>query len=239
MAGNNGINTSSGTTINTSTPNQISATDFNVGSGVYRSQPIPDNRSITTRTSGTRGSGVKAEDNATTYGALSAAIPAAASAVQNILNANSAYDALKEQNKMNAFELDRAEGILLQSGHQTILDIKRQGEENAVQAQLALAAQGQNLSSAGAEKASDSYNAIAIQNAMIEEINMMREVYDINFQRIEMRRAEGIAKAQKKNALFSGILTVSAAAAGGALGGAAGAAAAGAAVNASTSKDLS
>lgn len=175
-------------------------------------------------------------------GAKSAAFSgglAAVSSIQNILNASSAYDSLVSQNRINAMELDRAEGILLQQGHQSMLDLKREGEENAISSQLALAAQGQNLNSAGAEKVSESYKAMGVQNALIEEINMMRGVYDIEFQRVEMRRAEDIAKAQKKNAIFSGIVTTAAAAAGGALGGTAGASAASAIASSGTSKNFS
>lgn len=170
-------------------------------------------------------------------GAVSAGI-AGLSALQNISNAESAYDALKEQNKVNALELDRAEGILLQQGHQSILDMKRAGEENAVSAQLALAAQGQNLNSAGAEKVSESYKAMGVYNALIEETNLLRGVYDINFQRIEMKRMEGLAKAQKKNAQFSGLVSTVASAAGGYFGGAAGAQAAGGITSSLTSEDF-
>jgi hypothetical protein len=187
------------------------------------------------------GKGVKTENSYTAAGGKSAAISgglAGLSALQSISNAQSAYDALKEQNKINAMELDRAEGIILQQGSQAILDMKRGGEENAISAQLSLAAQGQNLSSAGAQKTSESYEAMGVYNAMIEEINMMRSVYDINFQRIEMKRAEGLAKAQKKNAMFSGILSTGAAAVGGYFGGAAGAAAAGGITSSLTSEDF-
>jgi len=186
-------------------------------------------------------SGKAPENSYTQAGAKSAAISgglAGLSALQSISNAQSAYDSLKEQNKINAMELDRAEGIILQQGSQAILDMKRAGEENSVSAQLALAAQGQNLNSAGAQKTSESYEAMGVYNAMIEEINMMRSVYDINFQRIEMKRAEGLAKAQKKNAVFSGILSTAAAAAGGYFGGAAGAQAAGGITSSLTSQDF-
>lgn len=184
----------------------------------------------------------KDESTFTKAGATSAAVSggiAGLSAIQNISNAESAYDALKEQNKVNALELDRAEGILLMQGHQSMLDLKRAGEENSVSAQLALAAQGQNLNSSGAEKVSESYKTMGLYDALIAETNMLRGVYDINFQRIEMKRMEGLAKAQKKNAVFSGILSTAASAVGGYFGGAAGAQAAGGITSSLTQQDFS
>jgi len=235
-----GINTSSNITTN----NTARATSSFSNPNLRRRevQPLVDPNAskelITSKGQKTSTTGTKTESSG---GAKSAAIAGgmtAISAIQNISNVQSAYDALKEQNKINALELDRAEGILIQQSRQSMLDLKRQGEENSVQAQLALAAQGQNLNSAGAQKVSNSYETMGIYDAMIEEVNLMRSVYDINFQRIEMKRAEGLARAQKKNAVFSGIVSTAASAVGGYFGGTAGAAAAGGITSSLTSEDF-
>ena len=44
-------------------------------------------------------------------GAAKQGIGVGVSSLLNIMNAQSAYDALKSQNKINAMELDRAEGL--------------------------------------------------------------------------------------------------------------------------------
>ena len=105
------------------------------------------------------------------------------------MNANSAYGALSSSARLNIMESRRLANDAIARGKQRSLEARAEGMQAGESALLALAAQGQDVQGANAQKVQGSLEDIGLYNGLQEEIQGIREAlgYDleevsINFQ---------------------------------------------------------
>lgn len=135
-----------------------------------------------------------------------ALIGGALKSVSDVMNAQAQLASIEGAAETNMYRLNYQRSLIQAAGKQAALDRQMEGELNADQAQLALAAQGQNLDRAGAQKLASSYRAIAINNAMLEEAKMYADMAGIDMEMANIRYEVSIASNQADAALTKGIL---------------------------------
>lgn len=135
-----------------------------------------------------------------------ALITGALKSVTDVMNAQAQLSSIEGAAETNMYRLNYQRSLLMSAGKQAALDRQMEGEVNADQAQLALAAQGQNLDRAGAQKVASSYRAIAINNAMLEEAKMYAEMAGIDTEMANLRFEVDTARSQADMARTQGIL---------------------------------
>lgn len=135
-----------------------------------------------------------------------ALIGGALKSVSDVMNAQAQLASIEGAAETNMYRLNYQRSLLEAAGKQAALDRQMEGELNADQAQLALAAQGQNLDRAGAQKIASSYRAIAINNAMLEEAKMYADMAGIDMEMANIRYEVRNARSQADAALTQGIL---------------------------------
>lgn len=135
-----------------------------------------------------------------------ALIGGALKSVSDVMNAQAQLSSIEGAAETNMYRLNYQRSLIQAAGKQAALDRQMEGELNADQAQLALAAQGQNLDRAGAQKVAASYRAIAINNAMLEESKMYADMLGIDMEMANIRHEVRNARDQADMALTQGIL---------------------------------
>lgn len=129
-------------------------------------------------------------------------------AVSDVMAANTQYESIKGATDTNIYLLNHQKSLILAAGKQAAADRQMEGELNADQASLSLAAQGQNLKGAGVDKVTSSYRAIAMQNAAREEAKMYADMAGVDIQISNQEYNLDMAGNAKDNALTQGILNV-------------------------------
>lgn len=129
-------------------------------------------------------------------------------AVSDVMAAQTQYEAIKGAGETNIYLMNHQKALTLAAGRQAALDRQMEGEQNADQASLALAAQGQELRGAGVDKVTSSYRAMALQNAAREEANMYAAIAGIDIQIANVDYNTTMAENAADMALYQGILNV-------------------------------
>jgi hypothetical protein len=93
----------------------------------------------------------------------------------DVLNANSAYNALAGQAQLNIVQARNQAADALYRGRQAQMEAQSEGRQAGESAILAMAAQGQDVSGSAVQKIQGSYEAVGVFNGMREEINSIRE----------------------------------------------------------------
>lgn len=118
-------------------------------------------------------------------------------AVADIANAQNAYSAISEANKMNIFNSKMQAQQSIAGGFQQGIFARTQGIQAADTALMSMAAQGQDVTSAASQKLAASYEAISIYNQMQQEINGVRQALGYEMKAIEYQRETDAAKFQR------------------------------------------
>lgn len=126
--------------------------------------------------------------------------------VSDVMASNTQLTAIEEASETNIFMMNYQKSLIMNAGMQAALDRRMEGELNADNAALQMAAQGQGLSSAGVEKLLASYRAIALDNAAREESRMYAEMAGIDMQIANENYNVRMAGIQNDMALAQGIL---------------------------------
>lgn len=175
-----------------------------------------------------RAAKVKALENQRTMALINTAL----TSVTNVMASESQLEAISGASATNVYSLNYQKSLIMAAGKQAALDRQMEGELNADKAALALAAQGQDINSAGANKVLASYRAIALENAVREEASMYAEIAGVEMQIANERYNVRVAENQNQMALYQGILNTGMALAGSYAGGSS--SAAGTGVNSAT-----
>lgn len=126
--------------------------------------------------------------------------------VSDVMASNTQLTAIEEAAETNIFMMNYQKSLVLNAGMQAALDRRMEGELNADNAALAMAAQGQDIDSAGVDKLLASYRAIALDNAAREEARMYAEMAGIDMQIANENYGVEMAGIQNDMALVQGIL---------------------------------
>lgn len=130
----------------------------------------------------------------------------------DIANANNAYVATTGQAQLNIIQARNQAADALYRGHQSALDQQLQGYQAGQHSQLSAAAQGQDVSGAGAQKVQGSQEAVGIFNGMKEEINSMREALGYQLEEVVYDYQTDQAAITRDNAYIGAGLNLGAAA---------------------------
>lgn len=129
-------------------------------------------------------------------------------AVSDVMASSTQYEAIKGAAATNIYLMNHQKALIMSAGRQAALDRQMEGELNADQASLALAAQGQDLKGAGADKVTSSYRAMALQNAAREEAKMYADMAGVDIQIANQDYNVEMADQANEMALYQGILNV-------------------------------
>jgi len=132
----------------------------------------------------------------------------AVQAVTDVMASQTQYEAIKGAADTNIYLLNHQKSLIMVAGRQAALDRQMEGELNADQASLSLAAQGQDLRGAGVDKVTSSYRAMALQNAAREESKMYAEMAGVEIQIANQDYNVEMADNANDMALYQGILNV-------------------------------
>ena len=127
-------------------------------------------------------------------------------ALSGVINAQTQLASIDEAAETNIYLANYRRSLILNEGMQAALDRQMEGEQIADKALLSLAAQGQNVSGAAANKVAASYRAVALQNAMREELKMYAQVAGIDAEIADIEFQTSMAEANADTALYQGIL---------------------------------
>lgn len=127
-------------------------------------------------------------------------------AVSEVMASNTQYEAIKGAAATNIYLMNHQKSLLMVAGRQAAADRQMEGELNADQASLALAAQGQDLNGAGVGKVTSSYRAMAMQNAAREEAKMYAEMMGVDIQIANQDYNVEMADQANDMTLYQGIL---------------------------------
>lgn len=120
-----------------------------------------------------------------------------------IFNAMSQYNRISAGARSNILQLENQIGDAKSRGQGRALSAQLDGEEAADQAVMSLVAQGQSATGAGTQRVKSSYEAVGLYNAMIEEINMSREIYGFELEQIQQELATDQAEIQRNVSVIS------------------------------------
>ena len=135
-----------------------------------------------------------------------ALVTTALKSVSDVMASNTQYEAIKGAADTNIYMLNHQKSLIMAAGRQASLDRQMEGELNADQAALALAAQGQDLRGAGVDKVTSSYRAMALQNAVREEAKMYAEMMGVDVQIANQDYNVEMADNANDMTLYQGIL---------------------------------
>jgi hypothetical protein len=124
----------------------------------------------------------------------------------DVMNANNAYNAASGQAQLNIMQARNQAADALYRGRQAAMDRQSEGYQAGQDSLLAMAAQGQDVGSAGVQKIQGSYEAIGLFNAMQEEINSMREALGYELEEINYGYQLDQALIARDNAIFGSAL---------------------------------
>jgi len=131
---------------------------------------------------------------------------AGASFFIDVMNANSSYNAVAGQAALNIIQTKNQAADAIFRGHQAQMGAQSEGRQAGQQALLLMAAQGQDLKSAGVEKIQGSLEAMGIMNGMQEEINSMREAMGFQLEEANYKYQVAQAGIAKNNAILGSAL---------------------------------
>jgi len=126
----------------------------------------------------------------------------------DVMASETQYEAIKGAAATNIYLMNHQKSMVMAAGKQAALDRQMEGELNADKASLSLAAQGQDLGGAGADKVTSSYRAMGIMNAAREEAKMYAEMAGYDIQIANEDYGVEMAGLQNDMALTQGILNV-------------------------------
>jgi len=102
----------------------------------------------------------------------------------DVMNANNAYRNIEGTAQMNIIQARNQAADSLYRGRQAAFNSRSEGYQLGERSGLNAAAQGQDLSGAGAEKVRASYEAMGIMNGMQEEANSISEALGFELEEI-------------------------------------------------------
>ena len=132
----------------------------------------------------------------------------------DIMNASTQYRNVEGQARFAIIQSRNQAADALYRGRQAAFDTQSEGRDAGEDALLALAAQGQDVQGAGAERIVRSYEGIAEQNAAIVEANAMREALGFKLEEIAVDYQLENARINRDQQYISSALTFGAQAAG-------------------------
>lgn len=131
---------------------------------------------------------------------------AAASFGLDVMNANSAYGAVQSASQLNILESRRQGSDAIERGRQRSLDARVEGQLAGGDAALALAAQGQDVQGADAQKVIGSLEDIGIYNGLQEETNSIRESLGHDLDIVALEHQIDQAEIQRDSTILSSAL---------------------------------
>jgi hypothetical protein len=102
----------------------------------------------------------------------------------DVFNANSAYNAVAGEARLNIIQTRNQAADALYRGRQARMEAESEGRQAGESALLAMAAQGQDVQGSAVQKIQGSYEAMGVFNGMREEINAVREALGYELQEI-------------------------------------------------------
>lgn len=132
----------------------------------------------------------------------------------DIMNASTQYRNVEGQARFAIIQSRNQAADALYRGRQAAFDTQSEGRDAGEDALLALAAQGQDVQGAGAQRIVQSYEGIAEQNAAIVEANAMREALGFKLEEIAVDYQLENARINRDQQYISSALTFGAQAAG-------------------------
>ena len=131
----------------------------------------------------------------------------------DVMNAKSQYDAVDGQSKLNIYQANISASDAISRGAGRALERKQEGKREGQSALVALAAQGIDVDSSGAQRVVASQEAVGIYNGMLEEINASREALGFELQKVQFGFQRDQAKIQRDTAIIGSSLEFGATAA--------------------------
>jgi hypothetical protein len=132
----------------------------------------------------------------------------------DIMNASTQYRNVEGQARFAIIQSRNQAADALYRGRQAAFDTQSEGRDAGEDALLALAAQGQDVQGAGAQRIVQSYEGMAEQNAAIVEANAMREALGFKLEEIAVDYQLDTARINRDQQYISSALTFGAQAAG-------------------------
>lgn len=106
--------------------------------------------------------------------------------ITDLMNADSAYRTTSTAVQQNLMLSKLNQEDAMYRGRQKAMDQRSQGNLNADEAMMNLAAQGIDISGAGAENIIEGYRSMGAYAAMREEMNMYREAFKYGIEQIQL-----------------------------------------------------
>lgn len=122
-----------------------------------------------------------------------------------IFNAVSKYNSIAGSARFNLMQIENQVADAYSRGQGRALGAQLEGESAGEQSLLALAAQGQDVRGAGAQRVQSSYEALGQYNAMVEEINMYREIYGLELEAVNQNFAVDQAAIQRDMSILGSV----------------------------------
>lgn len=135
---------------------------------------------------------------------------AAANFALTVMNAQSAYGAVSSAAQLNILEARRQGADSIERGGQRALEAQVEGQLAGEDALLALAAQGQDIQGANAQKVQGSLEDIGRYNALEEEINAIRESLGFDLEEVGINFQVDQAEIQRNSTILSAGLNLGA-----------------------------
>ncbi len=135
---------------------------------------------------------------------------AAASFFLDMQNANSAYRSVQNAAAINIMEARRQGYDAIERGRQRALEAQVEGSQAGEDSLLYLAAQGQDVSGAGAKKVQGSLEDVGLYNALTEQINSVREALGFELEEIGINYQLDLAKIDRDSTILSSGLSAAA-----------------------------
>lgn len=124
----------------------------------------------------------------------------------DVMNANSAYAAVKGAAALNLSEAKRQSADAMMRGEQRALEARGEAQHEGESALLALAAQGQDVQGANAQKVVSSLDAMGAQNAMQEELTALGEALGFNLEGVAINYQLDQAETNRNMSILSSAL---------------------------------
>jgi hypothetical protein len=130
----------------------------------------------------------------------------------DLLNTMNQYRNVTGVARFNIMQARNQMADALYRGRQAGFQRQSEGQRAGEQALLAMAAQGQSVTSAGVQKIQQSYEAVGLENSMREEINGIREALGFQLEEIGQNYQVEMARNQAQMSVLSSALEAGASA---------------------------
>jgi len=121
----------------------------------------------------------------------------------DVMNANSAYGAVAAASRLNIMESRRLANDAIERGKQRALEAQAEGMQAGENALLALAAQGQDVQGANAQKVQGSLEDIGLYNGLQEEVQGIREALGYDLEEVSINYQVAQAEIERDNTILS------------------------------------